>query len=121
MDSSLNNPLCKKYFDSNYIITHLIVHESDNKKKEENPGSDELLKQYKAFDSGIPFWVILDAKGNLLRNSFITNDDGSKSIIGCPATEKEVTAFIQILKETSSLKDDALTIIKTVFRQNEAK
>lgn len=119
MDSSINNPSCKKFFTDHYIITHLVVHESPGKKQLENAGADELLKKYKAFDSGIPFWVVLDKNGNLLQDSFIKNADGQTTIIGCPASAEEVTAFVKILKATSSISEKELVIITEVFRKNE--
>ena len=121
MDTFINSPECKKLFTDNYIITHLVVHESDNKKQLENEGADALLKQYKAFDSGIPFWVMLDKDGNLLKDSFIKNAAGTAFNIGCPSSEEEVTAFIKILKATSSLSDKELAAISAVFRKNEKK
>jgi len=120
MDSSINNPLVKKFFTDNYILTHLVVNESHNNKSLENKGADALLKQYKAFEKGIPFWVILDKDGKLLKDSFMKNADGTTGIIGCPASEKEVTAFITVLEATSSMKENELELIKIVFRQNEA-
>ncbi len=119
MDASINSAECKKLFTNNYIITHLAVHESENKKLLENEGADALLKQYKAFYSGIPFWVVLDKDGNLLYDSFIKNTDGTSFNIGCPASEKEVTGFIKILKATSDLKEKELDVINKIFRQNE--
>ncbi len=118
MDSSINNPSCKKFFTDNYIITHLVVHESEGKKQLENAGAHDVLKKYKAFESGIPFWVVLDKNGNLLYDSFIKNADGSTTIIGCPASAKEITAFVKILKASSSLNDKELAVIMEVFRKN---
>ncbi|MBL0357409.1 MAG: thioredoxin family protein [Chitinophagaceae bacterium] len=119
MDSSINNKACKKLFADNYVIIHLTVHESGKKKNTENKGAEELLKQYKAFDSGLPFWVVLDKDGKLLKDSFLKNANGPSSIIGCPASEKEVAAFVQILKATSSLTDKELAVIEGIFRLNE--
>lgn len=119
MDSSLNDPTVKKFFTDNYVITHLVVHEWENKKYLENEGADALLKQYKAFDKGIPFWVILDKDGNLLQDTFLKGANGTTGIIGYPANEQEVAAFIKILKATSAIKDEELAIITTVFRKNE--
>ena len=86
----------------------------------ENAGADDLLKKYKAFDSGIPFWVVLDKNGKLLYDSFMKNSDGSTTIIGCPASAEEVVAFVKILKASSSLKEKELGIITEVFRKNES-
>lgn len=121
MDSSLNDPACKKFFDDHYIITHLTVLESVKMKGQENKGAEELLKKYKAFDTGIPFWVILDKEGHLLRDSFLKKANGKAAIIGCPASEKEVSAFIEILKATSAITDQELAIIAAIFRLNEKK
>ncbi len=120
MDSSINNPAVRQFFKDNYIITHLVVHESDNKQHLENEGAAQLLREYKAFDQGIPFWVILDKDGKLLQDSFITNNDGSTGIIGCPATENEIASFVKILRATSSINEEALKVIAAVFRMNES-
>lgn len=120
MDSSINNIACKNSFENHYIITHLTVHESEENKQQENKGAHEMLKQYNASDSGIPFWVVLDKDGHLLKDSFLKNANGSSSIIGCPASEKEVSAFLQILRATSSLTDGELAVIAGIFRLNEA-
>jgi thioredoxin-related protein len=119
MDSSINNPACKKFFTDNYVITHLVVQESAGKKYLENAGADDMLKQYKAFDSGIPFWAVLDKNGNLLYDSFMKKADNNSTNIGCPATEDEVNAFVKILKQSSSITDNELSIIYKVFRKNE--
>ena len=39
--------------------------------------------------------------------------------IGCPAEENEITAFIQVLKKTSTLNDDELQVIAERFRKNK--
>src|SRR6476620_5808563 len=46
MDTSLNDPVCKKFFDDNFVITHLVVDESDDKKNLENRGGNEVRKKY---------------------------------------------------------------------------
>ena len=121
MDASINSPECKKMFDDNYVIVHLTVHETDDKKKEENPGADDILKKYNAFEEGIPFWLVYDKEGKLLGDSYIKSPDGKKSNIGCPASEKEVAAFVEILKATSSLKEKDAEIITEVFSKNDTK
>ena len=123
MDSSMNDPACKSFFDDNYIIRHMVVDESKDKKELENPGADELRNKYGGKDQGIPYWLIFDANGNLLINSRMKSDnanpDASGDNTGCPATAKEVEYFIEVLKKTSQLSDaQEATIIKR-FRENE--
>lgn len=116
MDSAMNEPEMKPLFEKNYIIKHLTVLESDNKKNLENPGAEEMLNEYHGKDQGIPFWLIFDKNGKLLADSRIPNPDGSGgSNTGCPAQPDEVAYFIKVLKNTSSLKDLELNRIKTRF------
>lgn len=121
MDSAINDPSCKNLFDDNYLVVHLTVYESPAKKATENKGADELLKQYGVFDKGIPFWVVLDKDGKLLKDSFLKKDNDTSSIIGCPASVQEVAALVAILKSTSSLTDPELEIISQVFRKIDRK
>ena len=46
LDASLNDVTTKKYFDENFVITHLVVQESKEKKNLENPGADVFLEKY---------------------------------------------------------------------------
>lgn len=114
MDTSLNDPSVKDYFDKNYVITHLTVSESKDKKNLENPGADKLFKDWGAGNEGIPFWVIMDKDGKVLADS---KDSGSN--VGCPATAGEVAYFIKVLKMTSSINDAQIAAVEKRFRRNE--
>lgn len=122
MDSSMNDPVCKKFFDDNFVVRHVVVSESPDKKNLENPGGEEMMKKYHGDGQGIPFWLIFDKDGKLLADSKIRKqgqgpDAGDNS--GCPASEKEVAFFVDKLKQTTSLTDQQLEIIKNRFRKNE--
>ncbi len=122
MDKSIEDESCKKYFDDNYVIRHLVVLEFKNKKHLENPGAEELRIKYNGDNQGIPFWLIFDKNGKLLSDSKMRNEnDGPEAgqNSGCPANEKEVEFFISVLKKTSSLNDEQLDIIRKRFRKNE--
>jgi len=54
MDKSMNDPACKKFFDDNYIIRHLVVDEAKDKKNLENPGAAEMKIKYNGDGQGIP-------------------------------------------------------------------
>lgn len=124
MDSCLNDVSCKKFFDDNFITTHLTIQESNEKKYLENPGAQAMYDKQCGEPQGVPFWVILDAKGNLLFDSKIRSNSATGAAkaenMGCPASEKEVNAFIGILRQTTHLNDDQLQIIFKRFRQNES-
>lgn len=111
MIANVNNESVKDLFERNYVIRELDVLERADKKELENPGALELLKQYKADKSGIPFFLIYDAEGKLLTNGF--DDEGQN--LGCPASEEEVAIFIDKLKETSHLTEGEVVAIREVF------
>ncbi len=123
MDSSLNDISCKKFFDDNFIIAHLTVMESKGKENLENPGGKEMMEKFNGKDQGLPYWVVLDKNYTLLFDSQIrtTAADGkvTGSNVGCPASQKEVDYFIEILNKTTSLTASQLAIIAKRFRQNE--
>jgi len=123
MDASLNDPTCKKLIDDNYVIAHLDVSEQPEKVHLENPGSMEVLTKFGGEKSGLPYWLILDTKGNVLANSLMPKD-GVTTVtaadnVGCPATEKEVSFFDSILKKTSKLKDEDIKVIHKRFLLNQ--
>lgn len=115
MDAAINDPVCKKFFDDNYIIEHLTVMENFDNKHLENPGAEELFKKYAPMSSGIPFWLIYDADGKLLADSKLPEGNN----IGCPAAKAEVEHFITLLKKSSRLDEKMAKIIFDRFRKNE--
>ena len=119
MDTAMNDPSTKLLFYNNYVITHLVVHESKNKKHLENAGSLEVLNRYGGDNHGIPYWVILDSKGKRLADAQIrppgSDFDVKGKNSGCPATAEEINHFLNVLKETSSLTDGQLEVINKRF------
>ena len=120
----MNDPKVKKFFDDNYVITHLTVYESPNKKALENGGALDLLMQYNGTDQGIPYWIIFDKDGKWLADSQIRPEGVDFSTkgenTGCPANEKEVQHFVTVLRKTSTLKEEQLKRIYERFRLNES-
>jgi thiol-disulfide isomerase/thioredoxin len=124
MDVSMNDPVCKKYFDDNFVTVHLTVEESAGKKHLETPGADAFKKKYKGDMAGLPFWLILDADKKLVADSYMRKSGVSKEEagdnIGCPASDDEVAAFIAILQQTTKLKTEELAIIAERFKKNKS-
>ena len=123
MDSSMNDQSCKKFFDDNYVIRHLVVQESRDKKNLENPGAAELLTKYNGDNQGIPFWLIFDKNGVLIADSQIrpagSGLETRGANLGCPASEQEVAQFADILKKTGHFRKSQLQAIEKRFRRNE--
>lgn len=115
MDASLNDASVKDYFDKNYVIEHLVVYESPDKKNLENPGAEELNKKWNGEKQGLPFWVVLDKEGNLLADSQKAPGEN----VGCPATKEEVEHFIKVLKKTSTITDEQAVDVEKRFRKND--
>lgn len=123
MEAAINDDDCKKLFDKNYVIVYLTVEESKDKKDLENPGADLVKKKYLGEKAGLPFWLILDKNGNMLGDSYIRKAGMSKSEpgenVGCPASEKEVEVFIDLLRKSSSLSEKQLEKIAKRFLKNK--
>jgi len=123
MDSSMNDNSCKKFFDDNYVTAHIVVMESKGKENLENPAGMELLTRYNGANQGIPFWVVIDKDGKVLADCFMkpegSGPDVKGAMIGCPATQPEVDAFIKVLKKTSKITPQQETAIVKRFRQND--
>ena len=123
MDTSLNDISVKRFFDDNFVITHITVLESKGKERLENPGGKEMMEKYNGKDQGLPYWVVLDKNYNLLFDSQVrtTAADGTVkgSNTGCPASQKEVDHFIDVLKKTTPLSASQLAVIADRFRKNE--
>jgi thioredoxin-related protein len=115
MDTSLNDPSVKEYFDKNYVIEHLVIDESPDKKNLENPGAEDLNKKWGGGNQGLPYWVVLDKDGNVLADS----QRAPGKNVGCPATKEEVDHSIKVLKKTSTITDEQVIAVEKRFRKNE--
>jgi len=124
MEASLNDPAIKKSFDDNYVITWLTVQENTPEmKKTENPGGMEFMTKYHGEKAGLPFFLIMDAKGKLLADSYIrpagVSMDTPGDNTGCPSSAKEVAYWSDILKATSKIKEPQLALIRKRFGKND--
>jgi thioredoxin-related protein len=123
MDSSMADKTVKDLFNKNYVITHLTVYESKDKKNLENPGALELLGKYKGNDLGIPYWIIFDKDGNWLADSQMRPDGSDFNVsgenVGCPASREEVNHFLKVLGKTSKLDASQLSVVEKRFLLNQ--
>jgi hypothetical protein len=88
----------KGMFNNSFVLVKLITQESAEKKALENPGADTMKTDWGGAKAGLPFMVVLNAKGEKLADSNRMPKGGN---IGCPATPEEVDAFNKILEETA--------------------
>ena len=115
MDSSLQDAAIRPLIDKSYVTTHLTVYESQDKKELENAGALEFLTKHGGADLGIPYWIVLDKNGKVLADAQYKTGENA----GCPATEEEVTHFINVLRRTSTLTEEQLKVIGKRFRMND--
>lgn len=111
MEKNMNLPATKPLFDKNYVTAYLDVQERGDKKSLENPGGQAMMNRYKGETAGLPFWLMLSPKGEVLADSF----DGKGENIGSPASPEEVAAFLVKLEKTSQLNKTELDTIQQVF------
>ena len=126
LEKSMKDSICKDYFENNFVIVTMIIEESSENKKLENPGADSLILKLSGQKiKGIPYWIILDTMGTLLADGYYNDIDSLTNVrrrqIGCPATEKEVASFIYSLSKTTKLSELELDLIRARFRRNEIK
>jgi len=120
MDNSMNDEKLRSFFDNSYVVVHLTIDETRDKKELENPGAAELRKKYNGEQQGLPYWFILDAKGNFLADSRLKHGTKANATnVGCPASDEEVNYFVGVLKKTSSLNEKQLALIQERFLKNK--
>ncbi|WP_431611064.1 thioredoxin family protein [Chryseobacterium sp. 'Rf worker isolate 10'] len=111
MEKNMDLPETKPIFDKRFVTAYLDVQERGDKKSLENPGGQELMNKYKGENAGLPFWLILNPKGEVLADSF----DAKGENLGSPATPEEVTAFIAKLGKASKLSNEEAQTIEKIF------
>lgn len=111
MEKNMNLPETKPIFDKKFVTAYIDVQEMGEKKKLENPGGEALMEKYKGKEAGLPFWLVLNPKGEVLADSF--NDKNEN--LGCPSTAEEVDVFVAKLKKSSKMNDNELQTVKQTF------
>ncbi|WP_426479630.1 thioredoxin family protein [Chryseobacterium sp. CBSDS_008] len=111
MEKNMDLPETKPIFDKRFVTAYVDVQERGDKKSLENPGGQELMNKYKGENAGLPFWLILNPKGEVLADSF----DSKGANLGSPATPEEVTAFIAKLGKASKLNNEESQTIEKIF------
>ncbi len=99
LDAVLTAPDVQKIHGKYYVMTRLDVLERGRKVDSlENPGGNNVMKTFGGEKSGLPFCVVLDAKGRKLGDSNLMPDHTN---IGYPGAKEELDAFGKLLKTTA--------------------
>jgi thiol-disulfide isomerase/thioredoxin len=111
MEKNMNLPETKPIFEKKFVTAYLDVQEMGEKKKLENPGGQEIMNKYKGENAGLPFWLVLNPKGEVLADSF----DQKGENLGCPSTAEEVATFTAKLEKSSKMNKRELDTIEKAF------
>ena len=87
LEALLSAPSLKPFFDRNYVIASIDGQEAPTQLGLENPGWKDLMATYSATGQGIPYWLFLDPKGNILatsRSPFDSDRKGMPGNVGFP-------------------------------------
>lgn len=103
LDATLNDPEVNKIMEAHYVITHLDVLESKDKKDLENAGGDMIMKDLGGEKSGLPFYAFLDTKGTKIADSNVMPKNQN---IGYPGSKEEIAAFAGLLQKTAKKMTD---------------
>jgi hypothetical protein len=120
LDTLLSNPGCAGLFEQSYVIRHLTVMESNDKKNLENPGALALYLKYAGGDQqGIPFFIILNAEGTVVADSRIKPEGAAPGStgnnMGYPSSKEEVAYFMRVLHESTPLAEGQLGVIQGIL------
>jgi thioredoxin-related protein len=123
-EASVKDPLCSDFFDKHFVIRYLDILERADKKSLENPGAEELYNKNGGQNGGIPYFLIYDKKGTLLSDSKMKQpgepSDKPAQNMGCPTSEEEVAAFIQILSKVTKVSETEKAAITERFKKNKS-
>jgi len=123
-EASVKDPSCSDFFDKHFVIRYLDILERGDKKSLENPGAEELFNKNGGQNGGVPYFLIFDKKRVLIGNSKmkLAGEPADKPAqnMGCPASEEEVTAFIQILSKVTKVSEAEKTAITERFKKNKS-
>ena len=99
LDAMLEGPELGQLFHDNYVITHLTILESGDKKALENPGALEMATDAGGGEKGgVPFYIFFDSDGHRLATSMVMPNGGN---IGHPVSPEEIKAFVGLLEKTA--------------------
>jgi hypothetical protein len=121
LDKFLADPKILPIMTRNYQIIHIDVLEND-KKALENPGGQALMESMGGKDAGLPIFVILSPKADVLSTSVRpgTGATGERNI-GYPAKADEIDYFMGMLHATGKHLSGADEVLVRQYLETDAK
>jgi len=100
LDEFMAIPQYKSIFEDNYVVVHMTVMESPQKKADETAGGMEFLTKMGGDKAGLPYFVVVDPAGKKLGDSLMKPGDQASNT-GHPVKKEEVDHFMSVLKKTA--------------------
>ena len=105
MDAMMAKSEFDTIFSEYYVTAHVDL--------KETPGGQALYEKYCKVQGGIPWFLIMDADGNVLITA-----DGPNGNIGCPYKDEEIAHFMHMVKTTSANADPLkISKLETIIRE----
>ncbi len=106
LDALLSAPTLKPFFDKNYVIIRIDGLEAPAQLGLENAGWKDMMATYGATGQGIPYWLFLGPKGNILASCRSPFDLDSKGVPGCmgfpdKGQPKDLAFFVEDIQESA--------------------
>ncbi|MCH8275184.1 MAG: hypothetical protein IH851_10375 [Armatimonadetes bacterium] len=98
----------KKFFGDNYVVVHLTVSESPDKKHLENAGGQQVMKDLGGERAGLPYFAVLNREGKVLIGSkrpVEGREDGRN--VGHPVQPEEIAHFMRMMRKTAKYATEA--------------
>lgn len=120
LDKAINSDELKKIFEDHFVVTHLDVLESPDKKETlENPGGEEIMNKFNGKDAGLPFYVFINSEGRKVADSKVMPQNQN---IGYPGAKEEIEAFVGLLKKSNpAITNEELAQVSDYFTKNAPK
>lgn len=120
-DRMLEDENLKPQFEKSYVIVHLDVLESPDKKALENPGGGEMMASLGGKGAGLPFFAIVSPGGKKLGDSLMKPGD-VKSNTGHPSEPPEIAHFMDLLRATAGrMVDTDRSRVEAYLKADAAK
>jgi thiol:disulfide interchange protein len=97
-DTFLQSPDAGALMARQFVMVKLTVQESPDKRALNTLGAQALMDEWGGSDSGLPFYVFLDAKGGKIADSRAMPSGAN---IGYPATPFEIQSFARLLEKAA--------------------
>ena len=120
LDKAMQSEELKKIFEDNFVIVHLDVLEHGDKVAAlENSGAKGYMDKFGGEKSGLPFYVFLNSKKEILSNSNVMEGNSN---IGYPGAIEEIVAFGKLVKSSAkNMNEKQLQIITEYLKKNAPK